>query len=117
MIFFVVTDVGRPFSTEIDKMPESWYSRMCNRWVSFVGVSLLTMYSRCQKFTRSKFCSIIFFKQTVSTYENVFDISEQFMCGRIKKLSWIPGYNMCHEVGYSFFHMYVSWGIISKQAI
>ncbi|XP_072027523.1 solute carrier family 12 member 8-like isoform X2 [Amphiura filiformis] len=39
-------DVGRPFSTEIDKMPESWYSRMCNRWVSFVGMicSLIIMF-------------------------------------------------------------------------
>ncbi|XP_038051638.1 solute carrier family 12 member 8-like isoform X2 [Patiria miniata] len=30
-------DNNRPFGT-VDRMPASWYSRFCNRWVSFLGI-------------------------------------------------------------------------------
>ncbi|XP_071804275.1 solute carrier family 12 member 8-like isoform X2 [Asterias amurensis] len=30
-------DQNQPFAT-VDRMPTSWYSRFCNRWVSFLGV-------------------------------------------------------------------------------
>eukprot|EP00057_Strongylocentrotus_purpuratus_P034863 XP_796834.3 PREDICTED: solute carrier family 12 member 8 isoform X2 [Strongylocentrotus purpuratus] len=36
-----------PFSTEITRMPPSWYSRFCNRWVSLIGalISVAIMFA------------------------------------------------------------------------
>ncbi|XP_022091064.1 solute carrier family 12 member 8-like isoform X2 [Acanthaster planci] len=39
-------DNSRPFGT-VDRMPASWYSRFCNRWVSFIGIlaALVIMFA------------------------------------------------------------------------
>nr|XP_054760151.1 solute carrier family 12 member 8-like [Lytechinus pictus] len=40
-------DSKGPFSTEITRMPPSWYSRFCNRWVSLIGalISVAIMFA------------------------------------------------------------------------
>ncbi|XP_033099424.1 solute carrier family 12 member 8-like isoform X1 [Anneissia japonica] len=40
-------DPPRPFTSEIHRMPESWYSHLCNRWVSLFGVMCCVVIMFC----------------------------------------------------------------------